>query len=31
MRERVSLVGGKCTVESEPGHGTRITIELREK
>jgi two-component system sensor histidine kinase UhpB len=28
MRERVSLVGGKCTVESEPGHGTQITIEL---
>ena len=28
MRERVALVGGTCTVESEPGRGTRIVIEL---
>jgi signal transduction histidine kinase len=28
MRERVALVGGTCTVESEPGRGTRIIIEL---
>jgi len=28
MRERVALVGGRCSVESEPGCGTRITIEL---
>ena len=28
MRERVALVGGRCTIESGPGHGTRITIDL---
>ena len=28
MRERVALVGGTCTVESEPGRGTRVIIEL---
>jgi signal transduction histidine kinase len=28
MRERVALVGGTCTVESEPEHGTRVIIEL---
>ncbi len=31
MRERVALVGGTCTVESEPGRGTRIVIELPAK
>jgi signal transduction histidine kinase len=28
MRERVALVGGTCTVESEPGRGTRVVVEL---
>ena len=28
MRERVSLVGGTCVIESAPGQGTRVTIEL---
>jgi len=28
MRERVALVGGTCAIESEPGQGTRIGIEL---
>jgi signal transduction histidine kinase len=28
MRERVSLVGGTCAIESAPGQGTRIVIEL---
>ena len=31
MRERVSLVGGKFAIESEPGHGTCITIELQDR
>ena len=28
LRERVALVGGTCTIESTPGRGTRIGIEL---
>lgn len=28
MRERVRLAGGSCRVESQPGHGTRITVRL---
>jgi signal transduction histidine kinase len=28
MRERVALVSGTCTIESAPGQGTRIEIEL---
>lgn len=28
MRERVALVGGQFTVESQPGQGTRITVTL---
>ncbi len=28
MRERVALVGGTCVIGSEPGGGTRISIEL---
>jgi two-component system sensor histidine kinase UhpB len=28
MRERVALVGGTCTVESELGRGTRIIVDL---
>lgn len=28
MRERVELVGGKLTVESHPGEGTRICVEI---
>jgi two-component system sensor histidine kinase UhpB len=31
MRERVALVGGVCTVESQPGKGTRIVIELPQR
>ncbi len=31
MRERVALVGGRCTIESQPGQGTRIIIELPSK
>lgn len=28
IRERVTLVGGQCTVESQKGHGTRIRVQL---
>jgi signal transduction histidine kinase len=28
MRERVMLLGGRFTVESQPGTGTRLTVEL---
>ncbi len=28
MRERVALVGGACVIRSEPGRGTRVSIEL---
>jgi len=28
MRERLSLLGGTCTVESQPGQGTRVLIRL---
>lgn len=28
MRERVTLLGGKFHVESQPGRGTRLTIEV---
>ncbi len=28
MRERVALLGGKLHIESEPGRGTRLTIEV---
>jgi signal transduction histidine kinase len=28
MRERVALAGGQFTVQSEPGHGTRVVVEL---
>lgn len=28
MRERALLLGGEFTLESEPGHGTRVTMEL---
>jgi signal transduction histidine kinase len=28
MRERVALVGGSCTIESEPGRGTRVLVAL---
>ena len=31
MRERVTLLGGKCTLESLPGEGTRILIEIPQK
>ncbi|MCX7706401.1 MAG: GAF domain-containing sensor histidine kinase [Anaerolineae bacterium] len=28
LRERVALVGGRCVVDSAPGRGTRVMIEL---
>lgn len=28
MRERAEFIGGKLHVESDPGHGTRITVEI---
>lgn len=28
LRERVALVGGRCVVDSVPGRGTRVVIEL---
>ena len=28
VRERLALVGGRLTVESAPGEGTRVTIEV---
>jgi len=31
MRERVALVGGVCTIESQPGKGTRVVIELPQR
>jgi signal transduction histidine kinase len=31
MRERVALVAGVCTVESQPGKGTRVVIELPQR
>lgn len=29
MRERAALVGGKLLVESQPGAGTRVRVEVR--
>jgi signal transduction histidine kinase len=26
IRERLSMLGGRLTIESEPGKGTRVTI-----
>jgi signal transduction histidine kinase len=31
MQERVTLVGGNCRIESAPGHGTRVVVELSVK
>lgn len=28
MRERVDMVGGTCDVESAPGHGTIVRVEI---
>jgi signal transduction histidine kinase len=28
MHERATLLGGRLSVESHPGHGTRLTAEL---
>ncbi len=28
MQERAKLVGGHCTIESAPGHGTAINVEI---
>ncbi|GAA1371225.1 hypothetical protein GCM10009638_01840 [Luteococcus sanguinis] len=31
MRERTEMVGGELSVESEPGRGTRVVIDLPSK
>jgi len=28
MKERVKLVGGRCHVESQPGHGTSVVVNV---
>ncbi len=28
MQERAALVGGRCRIASEPGHGTRVTVAI---
>jgi signal transduction histidine kinase len=28
LKERVSLVGGNCYIDSSPGHGTRVTVKV---
>ena len=28
LKERVSLVGGNCRVDSQPGKGTRVTVHV---
>jgi signal transduction histidine kinase len=28
MKERVSLVGGNCHIESRPGRGTRVMVKV---
>ena len=28
MRERAAELGGACTIEADPGRGTRVTAEL---
>jgi signal transduction histidine kinase len=28
MRERAALLGGKATIESQPGRGTRVAVEI---
>jgi len=28
MKERARLVGGRCTVKSQPGKGTRIIVKV---
>ena len=28
IRQRARLLGGKCSIRSKPGKGTRITVEL---
>ena len=28
MRERVGLVAGRCNIDSAPGLGTRITVQI---
>jgi signal transduction histidine kinase len=28
MRERAEAIGGRCTIESSPGHGTRVEVEI---
>ena len=29
MIERASLIGGECTIQSEPGHGTYVELRVR--
>jgi signal transduction histidine kinase len=31
LKKRLAAVGGKCTVESGPGQGTRVTMAVRLK
>jgi len=28
MRQRASAIGGEWQIESEPGHGTRVSVRL---
>lgn len=28
MRQRLDLIGGQCTIESHPGHGTTVTLSV---
>ena len=28
MRERAAAIGGRCTIETSPGRGTRVTVEV---
>ena len=28
MRERAAAIGGRCTIDTSPGRGTRVTVEV---